>query len=81
MTGAFHAVIWPVPEVLSPIEGLVLVHVYVHPFGIVENMAGDIVFVGQTAIEFIGAKSGIGWTVMIVFIGNPWQELAVGVIE
>jgi hypothetical protein len=68
------------PEALIPIDGLVFVHVYVQPDGIVENIAGVIAFVGQTAMEFIGAKSGIGRIVIVVLIGNPWQALAVGVI-
>jgi hypothetical protein len=59
---------------------LVLVHVNVQPDGIVENIAGFMAFVGQTAIEFIGAKSGIGRTIIVVFIGKPWQALAVGII-
>jgi hypothetical protein len=80
LAGAFQEAICPIPEVLIPIDELVFVQVNVQPNGTVENVAGIIAFVGQTAMEFIGAKSGIGRIVIVVLIGNPWQELAVGII-
>ena len=69
--GAFHELMFPEPDPTSPINVLLLVHVYVVPIILLANTGIFMVAPGQTEIELTLLIVGVEGTETVKVIADP----------
>ena len=77
---ALKDAMFPDPLAARPMDGVLLVQLYIVPATGPLNVTGAVGAPLQTAWLGIGLTVGVGFTVTVAVIGAPTQPLAVGVI-